>query len=261
MRLVIARTRTPITLVAMVMLLVTSFTGPGWLIDVSTVVTVAGLATMFLHARRADRPAVEVRAPVQGRWQAVNSPADKVPSHGVHAYGQTYAIDLVHVPDPDSRWTGVHRKPLARRPQEFPGFGQPVLAPANGTVVRVSDWQRDHWSRNSPLGVLYLLFEGTFREVFGVGRILGNHIVLDLGDGVYAAFAHLRRRSTLVTKGQRVTAGQRIASCGNSGNTSEPHVHFQLMDHRRVLIAAGLPFRFTDTEPGVPAAGRPFTAA
>jgi murein DD-endopeptidase MepM/ murein hydrolase activator NlpD len=75
-------------------------------------------------------------------------------------------------------------------------------------------------------------------------------VVLDLGDGVYAALAHLRRGSVQVTKGQRVTAGQQIAECGNSGNSSEPHLHFQLMDHAHASIAAGLPFTFQGS--GVP---------
>ena len=68
--------------------------------------------------------------------------------------------------------------------------------------------------------------------------------MLDLGDGVYAVFAHLRRRSVRVTAGQRVTTGQPLAECANSGNTTEPHLHFQLMDHPNVLLAAGVPVLF-----------------
>lgn len=86
--------------------------------------------------------------------------------------------------------------------------------------------------------------------------------MLDLGDGVYAALAHLRRRSALVRAGQQVTAGEPLASCGNSGNSAEPHLHFQLMDHPNVLLASGLPFRFRGLPPGgagVPSRGEPFT--
>jgi murein DD-endopeptidase MepM/ murein hydrolase activator NlpD len=68
--------------------------------------------------------------------------------------------------------------------------------------------------------------------------------VLDLGDGVYAALAHLRRGSLRVRPGDRVAAGQQLAACGNSGNSTEPHLHFQLMDHPSVLLATGLPLRF-----------------
>jgi murein DD-endopeptidase MepM/ murein hydrolase activator NlpD len=90
-------------------------------------------------------------------------------------------------------------------------------------------------------------------------------VVIDLGDRVYAVLAHLRRGSLRVAKGQRVRAGQQVAECGNSGNSTEPHLHLQLMDHHSVLFGAGLPFRLASFEAdgtiqaGVPANGRPFT--
>ena len=89
----------------------------------------------------------------------------------------------------------------------------------------------------------YLLAEGV-RELFGPRMILGNHVILDRGDGVYAVLAHLRRGSVRVRKGQSVRAGDLLAECGNSGNSTEPHLHFQLMDHPNPLFAAGLPVRF-----------------
>jgi murein DD-endopeptidase MepM/ murein hydrolase activator NlpD len=58
----------------------------------------------------------------------------------------------------------------------------------------------------------------------------------------------LRRGSVRVTAGERVVAGQHVGECGNTGNSTEPHVHVQLMDHPRAWLAAGIPFRFTDTE-------------
>ena len=133
---------------------------------------------------------------------------------------------------------------LLRRPETFPGFGQPIFAPADGRVVRTRAWWRDHWSRNSWPALLYLFLEGSVRELLGPSGLLGNHVVVDLGDGTYAALAHLKRRSIKVTKGQAVRAGQQLAECGNSGNSSEPHIHFQLMDTSRTAFAAGLPFRF-----------------
>ncbi len=205
------------------------------------------IIVVLMRAGTLRREPVAVRSPLIGRWLAMNSPATRVPSHGVQAYGQAYALDLVHDPVGGSR-PGFGWWPLARRPQEFPGFGQPVLAPADGVVVRAHDRERDHWSRTSPLGLLYLLTVELLRDLFGPSRVLGNHVVLDLGDGVYAVTAHLRRHSVRIAVGQPVRAGEQIAECGNSGNSSEPHLHFQLQDHPRVAFAAGIPFRFADAD-------------
>ena len=104
--------------------------------------------------------------------------------------------------------------PSFRPPEDFPAFGQPVLAPAGGVVVRAHDRERDHKSRSSWPSLLYLLAEGSLRELTGPSRVLGNHVVLDLGGGVYAVLAHLRRGSLRVAKGQRVGAGEQVADCG-----------------------------------------------
>ncbi|MEI5099076.1 M23 family metallopeptidase [Streptomyces sp. PmtG] len=206
------------------------------------------------------RDPVEVLAPVTGRWSALNSPADNTPSHGVHAFGQTYAIDVVaedeERPRPGFAWLW----PLARRADRFPAFGADLLAVADATVVHAEDGQRDHLSRNSLLGVAYLLLlEGELRGLAGTHRIFGNHVVLDLGDGTYAAYAHIQRGSLAVRAGDRVRAGQVIGRCGNSGNSSEPHLHFQLMDAPDLDAARGIPFRWRGI--GVPAGKEVFEAA
>ena len=211
----------------------------GWLASLAVI-------AVLLRAGTLRREPVAVRLPVDGPWRALNSPATRVPSHGIQGYGQTYAIDLVYDPaDPAHPRLRFGWRPLARRPRDFPGFGQPVYAPADGVVVRVHDRERDHWSRTSPLGLLYLFTVELLRELTGPRRVVGNHVVIDLGDGVYAVLAHLRRRSIRVTAGQHVRAGDQVAECGNSGNATEPHLHFQLMDHPAIAVAAGVPFRFT----------------
>ncbi|MGW8883474.1 M23 family metallopeptidase [Streptomyces sp. NPDC055749] len=207
-------------------------------------------------------PPVEVESPVTGRWTALNSPADKVPSHGTHGYGQTYAIDIVAEPEgeeamvrPAFRWLW----PVVRRNRDFPAFDAPLLAVADGTVVRASHGQRDHLSRNSGPALAYLmLIEASVRDMTSAHRIVGNHLVLDLGDGTYAMYAHLRRGSLLVKAGDTVRAGQELARCGNSGNSTEPHVHFQLMDDPDLDVARGVPFTWRGI--GVPANGESFTA-
>jgi hypothetical protein len=251
-----ARLRVPLLAAGLLLVVAGIVVDLGAVPLIGVAVFLVGLV-LYLRLGTVRREPIEVRPPVAGRWVPVHSPADRVPSHGLHAYGQTYAIDLVHEPAerprPKFGWW-----PPVRPPTDFPGFGQPLLAPADGVVVRAHGWERDHWSRSSWLALPFLLVEGSLRELLGPGRLLGNHVVLHLGGGVYAVLAHLRRRSLRVTKGQRISAGEQVAECGNSGNSSEPHVHFQLMDHRSVLVAAGLPFRFQVH--GVPRNGQPFTA-
>ncbi|MGH3794713.1 MAG: M23 family metallopeptidase [Pseudonocardiaceae bacterium] len=246
MNVLIARARVPLTLFGALLIVVGSFGDLGTVGTVGGVVFFVGLACYFRLGRVRATP-VRLRLPVRGRWAALNSPANRVPSHGVHAYGQTYAVDLVHDPLEHPRpafGSGWGFGPAS----DFPAFGQPVLAPADGVVVRVRDRARDHRARNSWVGIGYLLVEASVRELLGPGRILGNHIVLDLGGGVYAAMAHLRRHSARVAAGDVVRAGQHVAGCGNSGNSTEPHLHLQLMDHPWVTVAAGLPMEFENVE-------------
>ncbi|GGT54510.1 M23 family metallopeptidase [Streptomyces purpureus] len=221
-------------------------------------IQVALARTAPRHAAGDTPEPVEVDPPMAGRWLALNSPADKVPSHGTHQLGQTYAIDAVAEPEgterPGFRWLW----PIARRNSAFPAFDAPLYAVADATVVHAEDRQRDHLSRNSLLGLLYLmLIESDVRGLTAARRITGNHLVLDLGGGTYAMYAHLRRGSLTVRAGDRVTAGQVLARCGNSGNSTEPHLHFQLMDGPDLNTARGVPFRWRGV--GVPAGGEPFT--
>ena len=75
----------------------------------------------------------------------------------------------------------------------------------------------------------------------------GNHVVLDLGNGEYTLLAHLQHGSLRVRAGDHVKAGQPLGLCGNSGNTSEPHVHMHLQDRPKLFgDAVGLPLEFED---------------
>lgn len=184
-------------------------------------------------------PTVALISPIDGRWQALNSPSSHVPSHALHAWAQTYAVDFVHDP-PDGSRPGFAPLPIARRPEDFPGFGQPVFSPIDGEVVRARAGWRDHWSRTSPLALVYLLAESV-RELAGPSGILGNHVVIRADDGTCVVLAHLRRRSLSVAVGDRVGAGQVVGECGNSGNSSEPHLHIQAMDRPSAWVAAARP--------------------
>ncbi|MEU4128157.1 M23 family metallopeptidase [Streptomyces wuyuanensis] len=235
---------------------------PDWLRFLPAAVAIALTVALGRAARRRidarDAAPVETASPVAGRWTALNSPADKVPSHGTHEAAQSFAIDIVAESEEHPRPRFASVWPLARRNRDFPAFGAPLYAVADATVVRATDRQRDHMSRNSLPALLWLLAEGVVRMLGGTGRILGNHLVLDLGDGTWAVYAHLRRGSLTVREGERVTAGQILARCGNSGNSTEPHLHFQLMDGPDPEAAHGIPFTWRGV--GVPRNKETFTA-
>lgn len=232
----------------------------GWIPIVGVIVIALTRRGSVSREIAAEPPAaLEIAPPVTGRWSALNSPADKVPSHGTHSLGQTYAIDIVAEPEegrkrPAFAWLW----PVARGNHAFPAFGAPLLAVADATVVHAEGGQRDHLSRNSLAALLYLMIvEGIVRSLGGARRIVGNHIVLDLGEGTYALYAHVQQGSLAVRAGAEVRAGQVMARCGNSGNSTEPHVHFQLMDGPDLAVARGVPFRWQGI--GVPANGETFT--
>lgn len=191
-----------------------------------------------------DREPVTVASPLRGRWTVVHSPASKVPSHGVRGYAQSHAVDLLH-PRPEGTEPTYPVFGGFERPESFSSFGEPIHAAADGVVVRVVDGLRDHLSRTSWLAFAYMMVIDGLRDLGGARAVIGNHVVIDHGDGVFSLYAHVRRRTTTVEAGDRVTAGTVIGQVGNSGNTSEPHLHFQLMDRSAPLRAAGLPFVFT----------------
>jgi hypothetical protein len=140
-------------------------------VDLLTMAVPFGL--FLVRPPRSAREPVDVAAPVRGRWVAVNSPGSKVPSHGVRAYGQTYAVDLVHPSADRGRRLGWALR--TRAPDEYPAFGEPVVAMAPGTVVGATDRQRDHRARNTwPAFARMMTLEAFLRELAGASYVLGG---------------------------------------------------------------------------------------
>ena len=184
--------------------------------------------------------------PFRGRWQARNSPARRVPSHGTHRFGVTYAIDFVAVADDGRSAPRSWRSVLAVEPPEiFRGFGVPMLTPAAGTVVLTHDGVVDHVARRSTLAQIPYAFGQVARVRAGAPAVAGNHVVLRLGStGPYVLLAHLRRGSVRVAVGDELAVGVPVGQCGNSGNSTEPHVHLQATDSVAWETAVGLPIAF-----------------
>jgi len=194
--------------------------------------------------------------PFTGRWTVQNSPANRVPSHGTHLFGTAYAIDFVAVDGHGRSAPPSFRSFFGTEPPEaFTGFGSPVLAPAAGTVAAVHDGEPDHEARRSPLSLAGYALTQRERVRRGPAGIAGNHVVLAVGTGrdlSYVLLAHLRRGSIAVSVGDSVSAGTPVGACGNSGNSTEPHVHVQVADSMDWERASGLPLVFTHPATGEP---------
>jgi hypothetical protein len=191
---------------------------------------------------------VTLALPFDGRWRVENSPARRVPSHGVDVLGQRFAIDFVGV-DERGRTSAVRdwRTVLVTEPPErFVGFGRPILAPAAGTVVRVHDGEEDHAARRSQVALVPYALGARGRLRAGVEAVAGNHVVIALPGGTFVSLVHLRRGSLGVRVGDEVALGRRLAECGNSGNSTQPHVHVQVTDSADFSVARGVPVAFRD---------------
>lgn len=190
---------------------------------------------------------IVISLPFEGRWLARNSPARRVPSHGTDLLGGRYAIDFIGV---DHRHRTADRRDwrtfLSTEPLErFFAYGRPILAPAAGVVVQAHDGEIDHVGRRSQLALVPYALGQPARLRQGVGAIAGNYLIIALRhSGAFVALAHLRTGSIRVAIGEEVTAGQPVADCGNSGNSTQPHVHVQVMDSPDVSVTRGVPMAF-----------------
>jgi murein DD-endopeptidase MepM/ murein hydrolase activator NlpD len=190
-----------------------------------------------------------VEFPLRGEWVAVHSPGSRIPSHGTDMLAQRYAFDLIRFdPRPGTRYhpqRGLRALLLGTRTRDSHGWGEPILAPLDGEVVIASDGiaerERIHLVRELAL----VLWNGlTFRPTpERLRTIVGNHVILRHGD-VYSAYAHMTTGSVAVRVGQSVRTGDMLGRVGHTGNSTAPHLHFQLMDGPDPLTARGLPCAF-----------------
>lgn len=125
------------------------------------------------------------------------------------------------------------------RPQDYAGWRRPIIAPAAGLIVQARNDRPDQ-PRDGTSDPAY------FAPEYPNGGDVGNHVVIDHGQGEFSLIAHMRMGSVSVRAGDRVTQGQQLGELGNSGDTSGPHVHYQLQDGPRWEYADGLPMSFTN---------------
>jgi len=182
--------------------------------------------------------AVVIAPPFEGLWGALNGPSN-VSGHrrlilalnGKLASAQRFAIDYIKFDSAGQRMSGDPTKNTS-----YFAYGTEIHAVADGIVVET----KDSIPENIP---------GKLPPVSLV-TVGGNHIVVDIGNQKYVFFAHLQPGTLRVKVGDRVKKGQVIALLGNSGNSTEPHLHFHVSDAlasgTTTLGSEGVPYAFPE---------------
>jgi murein DD-endopeptidase MepM/ murein hydrolase activator NlpD len=116
--------------------------------------------------------------------------------------------------------------------RSYHAYGKVVLAVANGTVTMVKDGIPENVPNHKGIRAVPMSLE----------TIAGNTITLDLGGGQFANYLHLQPGSLRVKAGDRVRRGQILARIGNSGDSTGPHLHFQVSTESQPLAAEGVPY-------------------
>jgi peptidase M23-like protein len=177
---------------------------------------------------------IVIQSPLRGKnWSAANGPSNTSPHrraiiqvNGLPKIGQRYAIDWLQLGDDGTSFTGAKDQNSS-----YHAWDQEIHAVADGKIVEVKDGIPENVPNSDKLAIQMTM-----------DTIPGNHIIEDLGGGHFAAYAHLRPGSLKVKSGDTVHAGDVIAHLGNTGNSSEPHLHFQICDSPSFLNSDGLPF-------------------
>lgn len=126
-------------------------------------------------------------------------------------------------------------------PANYAGWGREIIAPANGTIV-VARTDRPDQPVAGKADPAYFLPQ------YPDGGDPGNHVVIDHGNGEFSMIAHMQKGSVRVKVGDRVVQGQVLGLLGNSGDTSGPHVHYQLQNGPDWERSDALPARFTNVD-------------
>lgn len=172
------------------------------------------------------RAPMDFSLPFHGSWLVANGGVTPEVSHSWEIPQQRYAYDFLIVDK-----NGRHFSGEGNDPATYYCYGREILAPADGFVAALYTGAPD-----SPINKR--------RPVCLADDLRGNYVLLNHGSGVYSLLAHLKPGSIRVYVGQAVARGECIARCGNSGNTTEPHLHFQLQRGRDFFTVPSLPIPF-----------------
>jgi murein DD-endopeptidase MepM/ murein hydrolase activator NlpD len=167
------------------------------------------------------RTRTQLELPFRGEWRVFWGGRNLVDNYHFAFYGQRFAYDFAVVK------SGRSFQGNGRSNRDYYAFGKPVYAAGSGIVVEAVDGIAD----NDPGEV-------------NSAQAAGNHVVIDHQNGEFSFTAHFQQGSVRVKLGQRVNRGDRLGLCGNSGQTTQPHVHFHLAKSSALNQNLSLPAQF-----------------
>ena len=191
-----------------------------------------GELTMFLFRPIPDIPeghfagykdTTKLKLPFAGAWFVYSGGRSLVQNPHFGSDEERYAMDFLLLKD----WHPFSGDGSTN--QQYYCFGQTILAPADGTVMRTQDGYADN-DPGKPV-----------RDA-----ALGNLVVLSHGSSEYSVLGHLKQNSIKVKKGDKVKQGDPVGECGNSGNSSAPHLEFRLQNSHGYPPPTTLPIQFVD---------------
>lgn len=166
------------------------------------------------------------RLPICDQWFVFWGGTNAIDNYHYDYNNQRYAYDLVRVQN------GKTYAGDGTSNEQYYAFNTAVVAPLTGKVVQVvshiADNEIGETNEHTPLG---------------------NYVMLSHKHGEYSIIAHLKQHSICVKQGDRVEEGQLLGACGNSGNSSEPHIHFHVMDDTGWEKATSLRIKLQQKEP------------
>lgn len=165
-----------------------------------------------------ERNVTSMSLPFTGEWTVVWGGDTKELNYHVVSNAQKNAFDILIKDDNDRSF-----KTDGQKNEDYYAFGQELTAPCDGEVVMAVDGIKD----NKP-GIMNPMYA------------LGNGVVIKTVNNEFLYFAHFKQYSVKVKQGQNVKQGQLLGLCGNSGNSSEPHVHFHIQNVEDVNAATGV---------------------
>lgn len=165
-----------------------------------------------------ERNSVKLILPFKEEWTVFWGGDTREQNYHVDYVAQKNAFDIV-IRDT----SGKSYLPHGKTNEDYYAFGKELIAPCDGEVVLVVDGIKD----NVP---------GQMNAIY----VPGNTVVIKVAANEYLLFAHFKQHSIVVKEGQKIKQGQLLGLCGNSGNSSEPHLHFHIQNVENMMNATGI---------------------